>query len=1471
MQQKDKFKPTILLMGVIMLLLLVTNLPAVGGEPGKATASSSFSDVTPQDPNLIYIQYISQLNLIKGFPDGTFHPREGLTRAQAAVVLAQAAKLYTPAVSATPFSDLPVDHWAAPYITAAARAGYIQGFPDGSFRPDEQLTRAQGITLVMSLCTQPDRAVLPALLDIDSSHWAAPALATALALEMIGRSPDGKNIYPDAIMNRGSMARALAILLTRDPGLYQTSLTGTLTEIKGHVSLIRNGKSQVVKNEVTVRENDIIETGTNGQARIIYADGSGTLIEKGTTLHVKKAAGRSYIKIDGNPGVAVDFLQLELKKGKLFTALATRQQVKEESISFSDRKLLAARDSFDIFAAQPAATNQWYHTAQQKKVKVQVDMPWGVAAIRGTFIMVNVSPDGRCSVSCLTGSAEITGSSGVTIPVGGGQSTGIANQGADPDLAAGMSEADKAEFAQTSIQAWVVDTALQMDLNQEAQPTVVIVEIPDSLTGELEERSSEPQTEDDLIETIVEVIINALQESGIELQPEIRENLLREMKGLSLPAPAIPEPQTPAPAPSDNTDPGPPPGNQARSQLSSLLISGGTLAPDFTSATTNYSVAVSYEVGSITITPTSVESMAVITVNGQEVISGSASPAIDLAVGDNTVIIKVTAADNSETNYTITITRGAPVVYGSITSIVDGSAIDELGIIKGTTDGHGQVVTGGGIYIKNNTLDRWIKPKRDPITGEYIGKSYVVNRSEACLIGPLKSEDGTDDLSAWELNLSGLGLPHGYSYSIYLQVKLGGVVKSDQAVITVNTNPLGNISSNNSTLEICNEEESGIALLRFSIEDTSGELVFDLAPDEVCVVVDGVTTSLGQAPFWMYNSNYGFCYFIGADGSHIISSFKVGGVEILNKSLEFTITGAVTINGKVKDQDNNPLKGVEVSAVVPWGGLCAAQAAGGLGIASIGHFFQYNMVNSAITDFDGAYSISLPRGLGYWFITKYDLPGYRASDQEIEIDIYDADDIIEVQMVADNTRPNHIVTDTPNLIDGMFNLIAVDDFLADDSWYDIVALIEANCVDDGSGWCDGLLCEYFPYINLDGSCMSIENNCEPVVINQDFVIPAYLVVDRAGNVAANDIIIDSNFEGWVKLGGKAASPRPASALSLFSSYYGYGISELIYKDEAQAGIAAYTAYKPGGWIEPELITETEVRETELAGGPWGIYGAFIDASGTVQLAERIDVYNEWDGKWEWDWNIIAEKTGTNARLLKLGLRLIDGVIAEPVMVFADTVSGGYVYGQFASYRDGDLHIAEPFYIGAYPIIALDQFINIYQGQYVGFSTGSTISIMRNVEPGWEEIGIFWITGLNEAAGISLALDENTDDCLVAFVEQDGEQKNLKVYRKIQGELTSIEDISPPGIIPGDVPLNLEICEGIIYLGFADSNNKLCIMQYDDCNNEWNLIGHMESAPIITPGYENLDMYVYNGIPIVAYKGEDGKAYVVKYCRKESPQ
>ncbi|WMT40920.1 S-layer homology domain-containing protein [Paenibacillus sp. D2_2] len=90
--------------------------------------------------------------LISGYTDGTFRPNQQLTRLEMAVILVRAAGLPLDSAAKLAFNDADyIPSWAVPYVAAAYQAGLIQGVSGNRFAPGEKATRAEAVTVIMSI------------------------------------------------------------------------------------------------------------------------------------------------------------------------------------------------------------------------------------------------------------------------------------------------------------------------------------------------------------------------------------------------------------------------------------------------------------------------------------------------------------------------------------------------------------------------------------------------------------------------------------------------------------------------------------------------------------------------------------------------------------------------------------------------------------------------------------------------------------------------------------------------------------------------------------------------------------------------------------------------------------------------------------------------------------------------------------------------------------------------------------------------------------------------------------------------------------------------------------------------------------------------------------------------------------------------------------------------------------------------
>lgn len=115
--------------------------PLVIQAPAQAQAVT-FSDVSSDAWAKGFIQELANRGVLSGFPDGSFRPNDPVTRAQFAAMVRQAFRK-SPTRPAVSFTDVPETYWAIGAIREAYTTGFMSGFPEGNFLPDENISRAQ--------------------------------------------------------------------------------------------------------------------------------------------------------------------------------------------------------------------------------------------------------------------------------------------------------------------------------------------------------------------------------------------------------------------------------------------------------------------------------------------------------------------------------------------------------------------------------------------------------------------------------------------------------------------------------------------------------------------------------------------------------------------------------------------------------------------------------------------------------------------------------------------------------------------------------------------------------------------------------------------------------------------------------------------------------------------------------------------------------------------------------------------------------------------------------------------------------------------------------------------------------------------------------------------------------------------------------------------------------------------------------
>lgn len=141
------------------------------------TYENSFVDINGDEWYAQSIAYMVNKGYVLGYPDGNFRPNDAITRAEFAVMASRFDNLAEN--SDASFSDIEHGYWAASYIGSAVTKGWVTGYPDGTFRPENDITRAEVVTVTNRMLERvADKQYIDSssdiikFTDISTAHWA---------------------------------------------------------------------------------------------------------------------------------------------------------------------------------------------------------------------------------------------------------------------------------------------------------------------------------------------------------------------------------------------------------------------------------------------------------------------------------------------------------------------------------------------------------------------------------------------------------------------------------------------------------------------------------------------------------------------------------------------------------------------------------------------------------------------------------------------------------------------------------------------------------------------------------------------------------------------------------------------------------------------------------------------------------------------------------------------------------------------------------------------------------------------------------------------------------------------------------------------------------------------------------------------------------------------------------------------------
>ena len=194
-----------------------TSTPTPTLTPTTSVTPTPVPTVVEPTPEVPGLNVQSHTAYLKGYPDGSFLPENNITRAEAATILAKLSGADITYVNdKISFPDVNETHWALWAIKYSTDKGYFVGYTDGTFKPDQRITRAEFATIVYKFLGIDDKNINNYKFEDVKGHWAQVYIEKLSELKYISGYPDG-TFQPQSSIKRCESVALLNRALKRGP------------------------------------------------------------------------------------------------------------------------------------------------------------------------------------------------------------------------------------------------------------------------------------------------------------------------------------------------------------------------------------------------------------------------------------------------------------------------------------------------------------------------------------------------------------------------------------------------------------------------------------------------------------------------------------------------------------------------------------------------------------------------------------------------------------------------------------------------------------------------------------------------------------------------------------------------------------------------------------------------------------------------------------------------------------------------------------------------------------------------------------------------------------------------------------------------------------------------------------------------------------------------------------------------------
>lgn len=208
---KNKFNSNIILAILLVIVSAAVFLIKTTNGPNNLQTDvvAAFSDVPDSHKYTKAITFLRQNEIVKGYNDGTFRPENSLTRAEFTKIIVLGTNQNFTKATKAPFSDVALGEWYTDYIAYCSSLGFLKGYGDGTFKPNQAISKVEALKILGELVNWDTKSIDPNAIQVPYSDLNLKDWYGPYASYAISKNlldDTGSNFHPDAYITRGQMS-----------------------------------------------------------------------------------------------------------------------------------------------------------------------------------------------------------------------------------------------------------------------------------------------------------------------------------------------------------------------------------------------------------------------------------------------------------------------------------------------------------------------------------------------------------------------------------------------------------------------------------------------------------------------------------------------------------------------------------------------------------------------------------------------------------------------------------------------------------------------------------------------------------------------------------------------------------------------------------------------------------------------------------------------------------------------------------------------------------------------------------------------------------------------------------------------------------------------------------------------------------------------------------------------------------------